>query len=110
MARYIRKITIRLTQQEYSDIEKKAAALHVDISKYVRRTILDNPYEKPELIKECQNLSYEINKIGNNINQIAHLHNSNLYNPEDIDNLLQMMSFIRRLIMDFRKRILKKGD
>lgn len=110
MAKYTRKITIRLTQQEYSDIEKKAAALHLDISKYVRKTILDNPYEKPELVKECQNLSYEINRIGNNINQIAYLHNSNLYNPEDIDNLLQMMSFIRKLIVDFRKRILKKGD
>lgn len=110
MAKYTCKITIRLTQQEYSDIEKKAAALHLDISKYVRKTILDNPYEKPELVKECQNLSYEINRIGNNINQIAYLHNSNLYNPEDIDNLLQMMSFIRKLIVDFRKRILKKGD
>lgn len=110
MAKYIRKITIRLTQQEYSDIEKKAAALHLDISKYVRKTILDNPYEKPELITECQNLSYEINRIGNNINQVAYLHNSNLYNPEDIDSLLQMMSLIRKLIVDFRKRILGKGD
>ncbi len=108
MSKYTRRITVRLTDREYQEIKEKAK--NSDISKYIRGTILNHPYEDLELKKEIQNLTYEMNRIGNNINQIAYLHNSNLYNPEDIDNLLQMMSFIRNLIVDFRKRILKKGD
>lgn len=108
MPKYTRKITVRLTDQEYQEIKEKAK--NSDISKYIRGTILDHPYENPELIKEVQTLTYEMNRIGNNINQIAHRHNANLYHADDIQELKQMLSQIRTIVLNLRNKIMKGGN
>lgn len=49
--------------------------------------------------KEMKNLAYEINKVGTNINQIAHKANStNSINQTDIDEIKDKLELIWKLI------------
>lgn len=107
MGNYTDKITFRLTQKEYETLKKEAAKKHLDVSKYVRATITNNPYENKDLVEECRNLNYEINRIGNNINQIANRHNANLYHPDDIEELKIMLNHIWDLVHRLRKEIMR---
>lgn len=95
---------MRLFPEEMRILEKKAAAQGVSKTDYVRDLILfGNVRETKRNIlsdENFQKLLYEINRIGNNINQIAY--NSNLKKStgkeeikalsESYDSLLQLYS------------------
>ena len=64
-----KKITIRLTSDEYLLLKQKANNLDITLSEYIRKKILGN---REKIINKCtKELLYEINRIGNNLNQIA---------------------------------------
>ena len=75
-----RKITFRVTQEEYDLIDsKKQTEKHFvyggrwDMSAYIRNLVLSQSGGADVRIdKELSHLNYEIRKIGVNINQIAH--------------------------------------
>ena len=95
---------MRLFPEEMRILEKKAAAQGVSKTDYIRDLILfGNVRETKRKIlsdENFQKLLYEINRIGNNINQIAY--NSNLKKStgkeeikalsESYDSLLQLYS------------------
>ena len=87
---------IRLSKSEFkqlkSDSQKYADG---NMSKYVRELITSqslktNPYVRMVL----RELSYEINKIGVNINQIVKNNNSGLYSDDDKEELVNLMNKI----------------
>ena len=72
------KIYTRVSQEEKEKIEEYAKDCGLDLSKYMRKVLLENApiivrdlgnYENLE--KEVEQLSYFYKKAGNNINQIA---------------------------------------
>ena len=69
--RNIRK-TIRFTEEEYQKIEKELKRDDVNFTIFARATILKQKIKLPIEKK----LLYELNKIGNNLNQIARAVNS----------------------------------
>ena len=71
-------VYVRLFQEEWNILEKKARLIGKTKSDYLRDIILlGEVKEKPVWRDEnFKRLLYEINKIGNNLNQIAY--NSNL--------------------------------
>lgn len=107
MENYTEKITVRFTKKEYETLRKEAGRRHMDMSKYIRATVTKEPYENKELVEECRNLNYEINRIGNNINQIAHRHNENLYHPDDIMELKELMEHLWDAVRRLRKEIMR---
>lgn len=63
-----------LTKRENQRLKEKCETLGIKESEYVRSLINGhNPKGKPS--KELNRLIYEINRIGNNINQIAYISN-----------------------------------
>jgi len=81
--REVRK-TIRFSVAEFEKIEEQLQEHHLDFSTFARSAILKKKI-KLHIEKE---LIYELNKIGNNLNQIAKVVNSN---PQKIDILKELI-------------------
>ena len=70
-----RRITIRLTEDEYVVLKKECELSQLSVSEYIRRLLLHRKipiypiviHDDRELIEEL----HKINKVGNNLNQIA---------------------------------------
>lgn len=75
----------RFDKDTADTIEKKAASIGVSKTEYITRLVhSDNiPIEKDLL----QKIYREISAIGNNINQIAHKANMNMYDVNDIEKI-----------------------
>lgn len=78
------------SHHEYETLCKKAKQCGLSKSAYLRRLILDKPVKArpPEAIHE---LYVEINRIGNNINQIARSVNAGIATPEDARQALFLL-------------------
>lgn len=72
------QINFRLTPAERAHFEKQAAANGLSISKYIKATALLNAPKQPRIgHDDAAQLRYELRKIGNNVNQLAHAANVN---------------------------------
>jgi len=77
-----RRITLRLTKEEYELLNQLARERGFTVSELCRKRIFGRRLPQPTplkllgKIKECKHLAYELNKIGNNLNQIARKVNS----------------------------------
>ena len=77
-------VMLRFNDTEYDKLRLICESYHLDISKrgvvspLLRRLVLQSISEEKDRLPDTSNLAYQINKIGNNINQlvkIAHLKN-----------------------------------
>ncbi|MBY7009282.1 MobC family plasmid mobilization relaxosome protein [Clostridium botulinum] len=86
------------TEEEKKIIDKKAKELKLDRSKYLRKVALQEPIINVDM-SYLNNVIYELNKIGNNINQIAKYTNTNhaLY-KNDIKEIQEKMDSIWEVI------------
>ena len=67
------RIDLRMTPEEKENLKRKAAEAHMTVSKY----ILHLSQTKRIILKDdIAELTVEISRIGNNINQIAHVGNT----------------------------------
>ena len=70
-----RRITIRLTEDQYEVIDKNAKLSQLSLSEYIRRCLLNQKIPEYNIIihddQEILEELHKINKLGNNINQIA---------------------------------------
>lgn len=77
MARKDQQITVRVSEEEKREIERRAAAAGRSVSRYLAESgLLDDREhmssdERKELIEELRKLYREISSIGGNVNQIA---------------------------------------
>ena len=94
-----RYISIRLTEDEYAKIKKKAQQSNREISTYSRETLLKGVVVQKDLI--TPQLLSSLGRVGNNVNQIAqrvnHAGNIRLTEIEsgiieDIRNLLRQIA------------------
>lgn len=97
---------IRFSDEEYELLKEKASKSNMTISEYVRYlTLKIKPPKKKRSLKDCKQyniLIYEINKIGNNINQIARYCNKSGYvdikTLEELEKIQsQLLSVLDRL-------------
>lgn len=64
----------------------------------MRLLISQKPNDYPEIRQDCKQLINEVNRIGNNINQIVHRHNSNWYTEVDKETLIAYMKKLNLLV------------
>jgi len=105
-----KRVEIRVCQQEYEKLEKHALeAGYLNVAQYLRESGLSqkqitSPSTKQ---KEKNQWLYEINRIGNNVNQIArHLNQGKVPDEEMLMVLLQ----IQDIAQDTLKEALKSGN
>ncbi|MBD5093166.1 MAG: hypothetical protein HDT26_02530 [Subdoligranulum sp.] len=85
-----KQISLRLTEQEYALLCKKAKAAYLKREPYVRH-ILDECQIVVRRPDEYLQLAADISVVGKRINEIAHTVNSNWYVTEAQMNELQML-------------------
>lgn len=71
MAEVYKKLTLRLNAKEYAHLQKQAAISGLKIEPLLRQLIMGVQL-KPHPPDSYAKLLFEINCIGNNINQLAH--------------------------------------
>lgn len=86
--------TIRLSEYELQRIQTDAKERGMNFSQYIRFLTRNKPNEHIEVIKLFKELTNEINRIGNNINQITKYCNSGVYTQEDKKRLYAYMKCI----------------
>lgn len=88
----IRK-TLRFNNAQWQMILERMNRCKIkDFNNYARKMLIDGYVLVIDDSKELKNFTYEINKIGNNINQIAYALNSQkTVSKETIDELKDMM-------------------
>lgn len=92
---------MRITEDQQTTIQKKAAQAKLTPSEYVRRKVFTGEVgvmDSMAFLDEYKNYVYEIRKVGNNINQLAHYANQlNLQDKYSIGVIEEMKSYLRRL-------------
>ena len=96
------KQTIRLTEKQHSHLKNQAQKSGLKMEPFVRKLIMGvdvkarPPNEYAQLIKE-------VNAIGNNINQIAHIANATgTISQNEIDIVKKNQNDIMRLVKGLR--------
>ncbi|AKA36010.1 plasmid mobilization protein [Flagellimonas lutaonensis] len=81
-------VMLRFNDSEYAKLKVICESFNLDISKrgtispLLRRLVLNQKADEKDRLPDTSNLAYQINKIGNNINQLVKLaHHKNLRNP-----------------------------
>lgn len=90
-------ITIRLSDELYNMLQIKASASNMNTSDYIRTSINDSDI-KVDNRKDIGKLIGSVNKVGNNINQIAHnlniANSSNKLDDINYNNILDKLTII----------------
>lgn len=92
------KMSVRLTEKEYAYLKKQAGLCGLKMEPFIRKLIM-NKEIRPRPPDEYYQLIREINAIGNNINQIAHMANSQRYiSNEKINSAVKMVDDIMDIV------------
>ena len=95
-------VLVRLSQKEKEHLKSQAAACALKMEPYIRKLIMGNVI-RPRPPNEYVKLLREINAIGNNINQIAHIANAEQRISENkINEVLHLQNEIMRMVRSVR--------
>ena len=99
----------RLRKQDIELLERNAKACGMTHSAYLRQLIQNRPIDHPEIKKLLKELLYEVNRIGNNVNQIAHHINEGFYFKEDRNQLLKEQKELELQVAKIAELLRKQG-
>ena len=105
-AKWVRK-TVRLTEMEARLLAERAAESGLPENQYIRFQIRQRPSDYPAVQNLLKELINEINRIGNNVNQIVHGNHMDFYTEADKE---QLSAYMRRLNQSMREVIEKIGN
>ena len=95
-------MSIRVSERERRQIEEKAMATGLAASAYIRTMALDDGNVDTTIHEDRQKLMHELSAIGNNINQIARMANTNLFiSKSDVQDVKEELRQIQRLLMQY---------
>ena len=95
------KICLRLNADEAQKLITNAKACGLTRTAYLRRLL--NGYDlKPRPSAELEALRTEIHQIGNNINQIARMANTNVFiSKSDVQDVKEQLRQIQQLLLQY---------
>ena len=95
------KITVRLDEKEYSHLKQESQKVNMKMEPYIRKLIM-GVEARPRPPDDFYKLLREINAIGVNINQIAHIANAEKKAPDDrIEYAVALVNEIMEKVRDF---------
>jgi len=96
-----------MSDSDYQTLSRKAESARVSLSGYLRNCALDAPQVKARRSKpapslaEIARLLVALNRIGNNLNQIARsLHAGGIHAPEDLQDSLRALLAMKRDVLE----------
>lgn len=111
-----KQIHLYVTDDEYKVLQDKSDYVGMNISQFIRNIILDDNIKKlpvDEIIetsKAINNYKFEINKIGNNINQLVKVihENNDLYFEEQIQEAMSKIESVMNTFDELTKVMYEK--
>lgn len=95
-------VLVRLSEKEKEHLKSQATACALKMEPYIRKLIMGKEV-RPRPPDEYVKLLREINAIGNNINQIAHIANAEQHISESkINEVLHLQNEIMRMVRSVR--------
>ena len=95
-------VLVRLSPKEKEHLKAQAEACALKMEPYIRKLIMGKEI-RPRPPDEYVRLLREINAIGNNINQIAHIANAEQHISESkINEVLHLQNEIMRMVRSVR--------
>lgn len=95
-------VLVRLSPKEKEHLKAQAEACALKMEPYIRKLIMGKEV-RPRPPDEYVKLLREINAIGNNINQIAHIANAEQHISESkINEVLHLQNEIMRMVRSVR--------
>ena len=95
-------VLVRLSPKEKEHLKAQATACALKMEPYIRKLIMGSVI-RPRPPDEYVRLLREINAIGNNINQIAHIANAEQHISESkINEVLHLQNEIMRMVRSVR--------
>ena len=95
-------VLVRLSEKEKEHLKSQATACALKMEPYIRKLIMGKEV-RPRTPDEYIKLLREINAIGNNINQIAHIANAEQRISENkINEVLHLQNEIMRMVRSVR--------
>lgn len=85
-------ITFRTTTKLKEKMKNQSEKAHMSMSKYIERLLLN---KNIVVIEEGKNIFFELNKIGNNVNQIAKKVNLDIATNKDLEGLNDVASSLK---------------
>jgi alkyl hydroperoxide reductase subunit AhpC len=106
--RYSVRKTLRITPAQWQMIQERMARVRLkDFNRYARQMLIDGYFFVIDDKEEIKAMTYEINKIGTNINQIAYkLNLTGTASEEDIREIKALMA----AIWDLQRELLIQDD
>ena len=103
----IRK-TLRVTPAQWQMIQERMARVGLnDFNRYARQMLIDGYFFVIDDRKEIKEMTYEINKIGTNINQIAYnLNSTGTVSKDDVDEI----KFLMASVWEVQRQLLTQDD
>lgn len=111
-----KQIHLYVTEDEYKVLQDKSDYVGMNISQFIRNIILDDNIKKlpvDEIIeasKAINNYKFEINKIGNNINQLVKVihENNDLYFEEQMQEAMSKIESVMNTFDELTKVMYEK--
>ena len=95
-------MSIRVSERERRQIEEKAVATGMTPSAYIRTMALESGNVDMTIHDDRQKLLHELSAIGNNINQIARMANTNVFiSKSDVQEVNEQLKQIQRLLLQY---------
>jgi len=89
MLKRAKKVTFRMTEQEHAHLKNQVSISNLNMEKFIR-AILAGEHLTPRPPEQWVEILQELQRIGNNINQIAKIANiSHRVLPEEIEKIQQ---------------------
>ena len=101
-------INFRISLEEKKKLQAKAKQAHMRISSYI---IALSENKKITVAENIPELLLEITRIGTNINQIAHIGNSQKYvNKQQLDEVLNLLEDIESIMQKILSEIFNEDE
>ena len=101
-------INFRISLEEKKKLQAKAKQAHMSISSYI---IALSENKKITVAENIPELLLEITRIGTNINQIAHIGNSQKYvNQQQLDEVLNLLEDIESIMQKMLSEIFNEDE
>lgn len=95
-------MSIRVSERERREIEEKAAATGMTPSAYIRTMALESGNVDMTIHDDRQKLMHELSAIGNNIDQIARMANTNVFiSKSDVQDVKEQLRQIQQLQLQY---------
>lgn len=95
-------MSIRVLERERREIEEKAAATGMTPSAYIRTMALESGNVDMTIHDDRQKLMHELSAIGNNIDQIARMANTNVFiSKSDVQDVKEQLRQIQQLQLQY---------